>query len=146
MPPKPKRSKPLYIPPANGELVRQEFASLQPKRARIASEFQLETTYLSDSPESRYLSEQPPTAFIAPQTQTVGQFLGNTFRKAWRGSRVKEQLPDMNKDSLAESGLKGLERITNGVVSITRHETSEGIKIIGFSIGSLAFRRSAGSN
>jgi len=50
------------------------------------------------------------------------------------------------KERLAKNGMKELEELTNGIVSITRDETPEGRKISGFSIGSVAIRRSTGNN
>jgi hypothetical protein len=144
-----QKSKPIdsftNAPIEENFVIRQQFAELKSIPALIKGPFELETTFLSQlTPETQQL-DSPSLQNSKSGSLTIGQFLENKMRRAalkW-GFDVPTAI---QKENLAKNGMKELEELTNGIVSITHDETPEGRKISGFSIGSVAIRRSTGNN
>jgi hypothetical protein len=122
-----------------------QIAELKSIPAFPVNQFELETNYLSNlSPDAesfnRLALQQEESKSL-----TIGQFLANKFRKA--AMKRGYDLPkSIDKENLTKNGIKELELLTNGIVSITRDETPDGRRVNGFSIGPLAVRRSTGNN
>jgi hypothetical protein len=145
-PQKPQRDHSVNCSPSKADLsAPYQIAELKSIPAFLVNQFELETNYLSQLTPYAESFDRPSMLHAESKSLTIGQFLANKFRKA--AMKRGYDLPkSIDKENLTKNGIKELEGLTNGIVSITRDETPDGRKVNGFSIGPLAFRRSYGNN
>ena len=119
---------------------------LQPKNSNeIKMPFILETEYLATYPLSPLLLndlaeiEVPNKSFIS-----ASDLLVKKLRKILKKENINIDTPleNIKENGFTESSIKGLEKITNGAISVQRENTEKGRRYTGFSIGSLSYSRS----
>lgn len=126
--------------------LRESFASLPSLKAQSIQEFELPSDYIAIRPEENIqTSPYIPTASVEPLFLTPKEYLVSKAKNLFQKQReeVEKPLNEIRKDGFAETGYRSIERLTRGTVNIERQKTAEGSRVTGFSIGSLAFSRTA---
>ena len=140
----PVRNSPKII--SGKRVALPELADVKFRSAPVIQQIELETRYLSTVPADLSLNQETTTAFNSAKGLSASQAMLKGVRKILKRNNIEIESPieDIRKNGLAETGMKGLERITRGNVSIKHEPSGTGQRITGFNIGGLGYNRSSG--